>query len=450
MTPLPDLLDPVARDDLRQDDSRRCVAWPDQALFAGCQPPTARVGIELTDGPLARLLVDRGVRYSGADVDLRRWFATGVLEFDSLSELLAWIDWVVAHEDAAVGARPTLGPAQLTELERVEAPPSDAGPVFLDADELAAAIREEVVGQDPAVDAMARHLRRHLAQADPRRPLTLMAVGPTGVGKTAASERMAASLGAVTRRPHTFLRLDMNEYRERHQVAAMLGSPHGYVGHGDSTPFADALGSDGIKVILFDEIGRAHPQVLSTLMNAMDAGRFTVNGNRTYDCRDAVFVFTSNERADRILARAPRGSADAHVDAVCRAELRAAGMRPELVGRITSFLLFRPLGPDDESRVAILAIRRIVESYGLDLRRVEPEVVSELLRHSRSGGIGVRGLEYEARRLVAEALIDEAEGNPGAPVTLAWEHDRVSCLSPDAGSETDGPEPRVRPRGEQR
>ncbi|MDQ3181832.1 MAG: AAA family ATPase [Acidobacteriota bacterium] len=154
---------------------------------------------------------------------------------------------------------------------------------------------------------LSSRVSRHLARSNPRRPTTVFAVGPTGVGKTQTAETLARSLSRLmpNRQNFHFLRLDMSEYQERHRVSQLLGAPQGYIGYGEGAQLLDALAMYPRCVVLFDEIEKAHPDILRTLMNAMDAGRISSphqnNGNRQIDCRKAIFCFTSNLESSGIL-----------------------------------------------------------------------------------------------------------------------------------------------------
>jgi len=406
------LNDPAVRADLRLGGTR-CVAWRDQPLPARCSPPTARVGVEQRSDATAVLLVDRGVSYDGPHAQLRDWFADGALEFDSIDDLIAWTDhWLGSAADPTPdgsGGRTARGgrAGRLTDLDAVVTPDAGATPlIIIDAGKLHQLLAEEVVGQTRALGAMSRRVREHLAQQHPRRPLSLFAVGPTGVGKTAAAQRLSDALTELTGTRWGFLRLDMNEYREHHRVSQLLGAPAGYVGHRDTTPLVDTLTRDPAAVILFDEIDKAHPDVMVTLMAALDAGRLTTGDGNTIDLRRAVVIFTSNRHAEAICRRIAAEADDAVVDSTCRRELLEAGIWPELVGRVRAHLLFEPLDSAANAEIAVLAIDRAADSYGLRVTSVDPRVVSALLGHSTDLGLGVRRYEHDATALLGDAFVE--------------------------------------------
>jgi ATP-dependent Clp protease ATP-binding subunit ClpA len=253
-----------------------------------------------------------------------------------------------------------------------------------------------------------------------------MALGPTGVGKTAAAEHLPVALhgrlpdGAA----FGFLRLDMSEYQESHRISQLLGAPQGYLGYGEGAQLVDRLRANPQMIVLFDEIEKAHPNILRALMNAMDAGRLSTasaNGTgREVDCRRAVFIFTSNLDATGILQEIETRNVfgnRAAVDAICRRRLRATGVAPELVGRIGCFLVFRSLDREARAEVVTLAIRRVAEEYGVHVIRIDSTVVADIVRSCASEGFGARPDEYLVDELLGLCLADAAAtGEPMAVI----------------------------------
>jgi ATP-dependent Clp protease ATP-binding subunit ClpB len=311
---------------------------------------------------------------------------------------------------------------QLTDLDAVRAPNRRTDiSALLDPDEVAGLLAGEVVGQSRAIQTVSRQVCEHLAQCEPRRPLSIFAVGPSGVGKTAAAERLAEVVGELSGRPWGFIRLDMNEYREHHRISQFLGAPAGYVGHRDATPLADLFNRHQAAVILFDEIDKAHPDVMIALMAALDAGRLTMGDGHTIDLRRSVLIFTSNGHADPILERVTGDMTEIEVDSVCRQELLTGGTWPALVGRIRSHVLFGPLDERASAEVAVLAIERAGTAFGLRVAVIDPGVVTALLGHSADLGLGVRRFEHDAAALLGAAFVDHLRlGSTDDNVAVRW------------------------------
>lgn len=426
---------------LEQQATGSCVVFQQQAMPPGATPTTARVGFEVAaPGGPATLFVERGIQYAGsADESVGRWFAEGQLAFGSFQDLRRWIQ----HDLKACYASPDNGQSstssdgspgrpltaqELTDLEAVAHHlPADTNAVHIDEDDLFRRLAGRVRGQDDAMRLLARQVRRHLARKTPRRPVTLMALGPTGVGKTTAAEYLPAALQGQLPDgdAYTYLRLDMSEYQERHRISQLLGAPQGYVGYGEGAQLADSLQANPRTVVLFDEIEKAHPDILRTLMNVMDAGRLSAAsahaGARQIDFRRAVLVFTSNLDATGILQELETRGAfgnRAVVDAVCRNRLRAAGVAPELVGRIGCFLVFRPLNREARAEVVTLAIGRVAEEYGLRVTRIDPVVVAGILTVCPSEGFGARPDEYLVDELLGPCLAEAAVAGLKEPVAV--------------------------------
>lgn len=293
---------------------------------------------------------------------------------------------------------------------------------------------------------LAKQVRRHLARSMPRRPATLVAVGPTGVGKTASAEYLSVALQHQLhdRQPYGYLRLDMSEYQEQFRVSQLLGAPQGYVGHDQGSQLVNTLRSNPRTIVLFDEIEKAHRDILRALMNAMDAGRLSssqaVGDGHEIDCRRAIFIFTSNLDADGILkdltTRNGFGDRSA-TDDVCRSRLRLAGVAPELIGRIGCFLVFRPINRPARAEIVTLAITRVAEEYGVRVARIDPAVVGDILNVSQDHRFGVRPDEYLVDELLGSCFAEAAAGGLEAPA-LVSAGPPYRCLPID-GAETMSP-----------
>lgn len=424
--------------DLECQAAQACVRFQARELPPGTDPNRACIGFEVNVNGTVVLLVEKGVQYHGANQGLRAWLTQGEQRFTSLAALRQWLVKVIgpefqtAHQPqslsvAAPAKGKTLPVERLTDLAAVRAAVHDAVKAcYLDEQALFRELSLVVRGQDGALWLLCQRLARHLARQQPRRPATFFAVGPTGVGKTKTAETLPLSLRTVLpdASAYGYLRLDMCEYQEAHRVSQLLGAPQGYVGHGDGAQLVDTLLANPRTVVLFDEIEKAHPNILRTLMNAMDAGRLSAPGkdanSREIDCRQAVFFFTSNLEAAAISSdlQQCQNPSVAMVDDICRRRLRASGLAPELVGRISCFLVFQPLTSDTCAEVVALAIARAAEEYGLRLEYIEPMVISQVLEAVRAQGFGARPYEYIIDDLLGDCLIKAARTWPTVPVVL--------------------------------
>ncbi len=208
-------------------------------------------------------------------------------------------------------------------------------------------LHQRVIGQDDAVRAVANAIRRARAGLqDPNRPLgSFIFLGPTGVGKTELARALAAFLFDDD---HAMVRIDMSEYQEKHTVSRLLGAPPGYVGYEESGQLTEAVRRRPYAVVLFDEIEKAHPEVLNVLLQLLDDGRLTDGKGRTVDFKNAVVIMTSNVGSHYIAERASRGESD--IDEGTRRQLTEAlreHFRPEFLNRVDEIIFFHALGRDE-------------------------------------------------------------------------------------------------------
>lgn len=434
-----DHLDTAALDSLVDRARGRCLAFNDSPLPPGCSSPTGRVGIEASPYGVVTVLVERGFIYDGNVASVQTLLADGELRFDDLAAFADWVDQDLrrsysdddpADPDVEMDGVDEDVRALLLAREAASEPQ-------MDGSTLAAAIRRNVVGQDRAISTLVAAVERHVAKAQPRGPLNLMAIGPTGVGKTAVFEELATHLTTAGNQ-WGFLRVDMNQFSEAHRVSELFGAPPGYLGHGSPAPLVQALAGNERTLVLFDEVEKAHPSILLTLMNAMDVGRLNssteVGGRHEIDCRRAIFVFTTNRDARNVLRAldaSGRPEDPGVVDRICAQQLAGRGVPQELVSRITGFLVFRPLEVQDRARALGRALVHLGTEYGVQVMRVDPSLLGRLLDHDTAPSLGMRPLVYLVDRMVGSALADAARTGAthvelvdgAAPGWKPWESD---------------------------
>ncbi|PWB96205.1 ATP-dependent Clp protease ATP-binding subunit [Salinibacterium hongtaonis] len=291
-------------------------------------------------------------------------------------------------------------------------------------------LHERVIGQDDAVTAIARAIRRNgTGLGDPRRPVgSFLFLGPTGVGKTELAKALAESLFGTE---DSMLRFDMSEFGERHTVSRLVGAPPGYVGYDEAGQLTERVRRNPYSVILLDEIEKAHPDVFNLLLQVLDDGRLTDGQGRTVDFRNTVIVMTSNIGSEFLASRSGAlgfvaesgteadngfGSEKALRDRVM-GKLRES-MRPEFLNRIDEIALFRKLDKAQlrtivrlllagtEARLAAQGIRLVVSDAAVDQiadEGYQPEYGARPLR---------RVIQRRVDDRVAEMLVagDLAEG----------------------------------------
>jgi hypothetical protein len=422
----------------------QCIRYRQQAMPAGCQPSSADIGFEISQRTqTAKLLVQRGVRYDGGDRQVEKWFQVGERQFRNFDELRSWVlekfspvrQTLVGSINRSAIVRPTT----VTDMDAVHAALENQGQTInIDEEKLLEQVKVKVIGQDEALKGLCGAVVRHTCKLHPERPAVVFAIGPTGVGKTRSAEVLAQQLTTMTGGAlgYGFLRLDMSEFQEAHRVSQLLGSVPGYVGYGDGSQLLDALRGNQRLIILFDEIEKAHPAILKVLMNAMDAGRISGSArssqSREIDCRKAIFVFTSNIDSTEILGELSRRGAGTFgdrdiVDEVCRRRIHASGIAPEIVGRISRFLVYKMLSPQVRAEIIAISIAEVAEEYGQRVSYIEPSVIVELLKRSNSHNFGARP---------ERALIDEVLGSEFSKVARATPAKTIFVLGPPFRCET--------------
>ena len=325
---------------------------------------------------------------------------------------------VLADDIAEVVSRRTGIPvAQLTQEERER---------LLG---LEAQIHERVVGQDEAVEAVARAVRRARAGlGDPNRPVgSFLFLGPTGVGKTELARALAETLFGDE---DAMVRFDMSEFQERHTVSRLVGAPPGYVGYEDAGQLTETVRRRPYSVLLLDEIEKAHPDVFNILLQLLDDGRLTDGQGRTVDFRHTVVIMTSNLGADRIQAHARRNESFEELKDELMDMLRQS-FRPELLNRIDEIIVFRSLDRDQLMQITRLLLDRVARR--MHAQGVELEVSDEAVQYLANAGFdpqyGARPLRRAIQRLLEDELSERllaGEIEPGQRVRVDLRDGRLN------------------------
>ena len=275
-------------------------------------------------------------------------------------------------------------------------------------------LKRHIIGQDEAVSAISAAIRRSRVQISPRRhPASFIFVGPTGTGKTELVRVLSQELFDT---PETLIRLDMSEFMEKHSVSKIIGSPPGYVGYDEAGQLTEKVRRRPYSVLLFDEIEKAHPDVLNILLQILDEGRITDAHGRTVNFENTVIVMTSNAGSDR--RENSLGFNKTAADMNREKVMRALGefLRPEFLSRIDEVIVFRPLDVEDYKKIAALMLDEYVGSLkekGIALT-YNQEVCAYLAEKSIHGQSGARDLRNNIRRMVedklAMVLVERGEG----------------------------------------
>ncbi|HET7110302.1 MAG TPA: ATP-dependent Clp protease ATP-binding subunit [Gemmatimonadales bacterium] len=272
-------------------------------------------------------------------------------------------------------------------------------------------IHESVVGQDEAIRAVARAIRRSRAGLkDPTRPIgSFIFCGPTGVGKTELARALARFLFADA---SALIRVDMSEYMEKFSVSRLIGAPPGYVGYEDSGTLTKAVRRKPYSVVLLDEIEKAHPDVFNILLQVLDEGHLTDNYGRIIDFKNTVVIMTSNVGARDIMSGKTMGfhGSDASQDFErmqerIKEELNRV-FNPEFLNRLDDIIVFHPLDREHISRIVTILLREVQRRLG-DEVRLTPAALDFLVEKGYDQNFGARPLRRAIQRHIEDPLSEK-------------------------------------------
>ncbi len=268
-------------------------------------------------------------------------------------------------------------------------------------------LKKKIIGQDEAVELISCAIRRSRIHISPRRrPASFIFVGPTGVGKTELVKQLAQELFDT---PETLIRLDMSEFMEKHSVSRIIGSPPGYVGYDEAGQLTEKVRRKPYSVILFDEIEKAHPDVMNILLQILDEGRITDAHGRTVNFENTVIIMTSNAGSNK--KEGALGFAKTTAEANKEKAIAALSefLRPEFIGRVDEIVVFRALTLDDMKKIAKLMLDEYtvpLEEKGITFT-YDDEAARRLADKSMGGVRGARDLRNTIRKNVEDKITFE-------------------------------------------
>ena len=419
-------------------------------LPPGCAPRYAALGFARREDGAYLLYWHPAVRYDGTDGVLRALFARSAWRFESYGQLAARLRSLHPVKEVSAAVFPTLEPSPAPKPAPKQKPspaPEQMGALF---PRLVRELGARVLGQERAVEAAAVRLCAHVGKSAPARPLSLILYGPTGVGKSELAKAVAPALERCGCPRYQTVWTELNTFTQPHSVHRLIGAPPGYVGY-DDPPIFEAVRENPRTVFLFDELDKAHPEVLKMFLSVLDEGRVTArrpaeDGQRELDFRQCIFIFTSNadltDRGGRRVGFSTDGprqetAAPATLaerlyqenESARRAMVRQ-GVLSEIAGRFTGLIGFQALTLAARRDITRKQLRALGREYGVVIADAAPDTVAALT--PEAGGLSVRSSVAVLEGLLAPLLSQWA--GSGAALRLSGRPDALR-LTPIQGAE---------------
>lgn len=387
-------------------DDGQLHVYNNRELPDGCVPRIARIGFE-KEGEIYSLFIDNGIKTTIQNCDFAFWIDKGETRFVGLDDLMAFFYSIrslfnenqsiqteegregtntavaspsAATEEDSVSGESTQTVINRNRLKEIKSKRTQVKEVW--PEDIARAIKKNIFGQDVAIDALAEGIAINQMKTEAKAYVALL-LGPPASGKTETGTMLSKVLTDLYEREYGFIKIDCNTYRGEHMIQNILGAPPSYVGYGKDTVL-QPVRKNPYHVILFDEIEKAHEDLLVALMEALDTGYLTMADNSAkIDLTKCIILFTSNIPMDM---KEYNGGTEYERDEMCKDLFTKHCGRPEISRRIKDFLVFVPISDDAVVDVIIKFAKKSLANYGAQLVHIDEELMDDFLRSKTKYG----------------------------------------------------------------
>lgn len=297
--------------------------------------------------------------------------------------------------------------------------------------ELGDRLKKHIVGQDEAVDAVCAAIKRNRVGIGAKhKPVSFIFVGSTGVGKTELVKRLAEDMFHA---PESLIRIDMSEYMEKHSVSRLIGSPPGYVGYDEAGQLTEKIRRKPYSVVLFDEIEKAHPDIMNILLQILDDGRITDAQGRTVNFENAIIIMTTNAGSDKKTGTVGFGHSVSEQGKDKAMKALQEFLRPEFINRVDEIVCFNHLTEENFRKIARLMLEELKESLAEKNMEFiyDDTVIDYLVKKSYSITYGARNLRRAVQKDIEDKIAAEIVDNYNTDVKkvgITAENDEIKVL----------------------
>jgi len=403
-----------------------------------CTPSVTRIGFEYTPQNGYVFYINKGISYSGTDREFKNLLESGEKKFEEYHDMENFVKGLKSifnekhSEKQTDSAKPEIqnknsrDPTTLYDRSQIKELEQEQQQIFIDSDKIYTELISRIKGQDLSMKTLSEVTQIHLAQVEPQMPATVFIAGPTGTGKTESANALLHAINKYSSKKYQMLRINCNQYKESHRVAQLLGSPNGYIGYGDP-PVIAPLANNSRTIVLWDEIEKAHSDILDVIMGALDTGIIQlpspIKGSNEIDCKQSIFIFTSNlpiyqcENKKIGFNNDSQSTEVQNIDEMCKKALVEKGFKPEIAGRISSYLLFNTLDSSVIADIIAIAIVNCAKSFGLSVKHIDTPIISDLLS-TNSASFGARTYKQDIQRKLGKAFASASQKHKGRDISI--------------------------------